>query len=156
MYQAPSYSSSLSDYYLFRFLEKFMSMSTMPYINTNEQYNYLYSKLGNIPGLYSHNAYYQPSKNSGVFIHLLKTHPMTVSFAGAAVIKSMNRASKEMIPKEIERTRKEVFCDLLMEKSPEKECEERNEEIRSGKKRRDFVEFVANLNEEYACNRIAS
>ena len=151
--EAPSLFSQ--DYYVFKFLEKLMNFENLFYIDNSKQYNYLYSLLGSIPGVFSHSAFYLPSKDSGVFIHLLKTHSLSTTFAGSAIIKSMNRVCKQITPKEIERTKKTIFNDILMKNTQILLCEQRNEEIRTGRQKNDYTEFVLNVNEEYLCNRLS-
>ena len=153
-YQAPPLSQS--DYHVFKFLEGFMQFTSYPYIDHSRQYNYLYSLLGSIPGVISHEVAYHAGRSSGLFVHKVKSHPLAVTFAGSAIIKSMERAAKQMIPKEMERTQKAIYSEMLRSRSGFEECQAKGYENRSGRTRRDFAEFVLNCSEDFICNRLTS
>jgi hypothetical protein len=153
-YLAPGLRSS--DFFTFKFLEKLMTTDNTPFVDHNKQFNYLNSLLFSIPGIYTHKAVYHSFRNFGFFVHYLTTHPFSVTFAGSAVIKSMKRATRNIIPKEIERTQTALFNELLAEKNGIQLCEIRNESVKANRFKDEFPDYLANITEEYACSRIGA
>lgn len=153
-YQAPPFSHP--DYFIYKYIEHLMHYFPLPYIDTSKQYNYLYSLIGSIPGIYSHEVSYFSQAHSGMLVHLVNSNPLAATFAGAAIVKSMNRMTKEVTPKEMERAEKSIYASMLKEKSGVDQCGRRGEEVWTGKSQREIAEFVMNCTEEYLCGRIAS
>jgi Peptidase M16 inactive domain len=153
-YKAPPISHP--DSFLFRFLETMMTTNKpilKNYTNYNEQYNYLYSLLNNVPGIFNHTVAYKANKTSGLFIHTIECHSLSVSFAGSAIIKSMARTSKELLPQEIQRTQKDIYTNILKYNYMQT-CEQYNQDLRANRQPKDYIEFVLNAKEDYICNKL--
>lgn len=152
-YHGPSLKTE--DSLLFFFLSELFNHDYPLYLDHSKQFNYLSSILSSIPGIYSYKCLYHPSYDSGLILHIFNTHPLSTTFAGSAITKSMKRLSKQLIPQEIARAKLKIFNTLINSQSQIEMCKKRNQDLRQGTLPGEYGDFLLNITEEYICRKIS-